>query len=109
MKEDARDDLVSMTAIVAGAVVSVVVTIGSMIMSDERAPEVTPASIGQPVRELVLDPRGPERGPTPVEWSVIQTYKTIESMTATEPTLDVVDQTLDELMSQAAQYPENPS
>lgn len=36
MKNDSRDDLVSVTAIIAGTVVSVVVTVVSMLMSDEK-------------------------------------------------------------------------
>ncbi len=77
-------------------------------MSGDEAREVTPASIDRPHHEVFLDARGPERGPTAIEWRVIATYKAIESMTATEPSRDVVDQTLDQLMSHAAQYPENP-
>ncbi len=85
MRESTGDDLVSMTAIVAGAVVSVVVTIGSMIMSGDEAREVTPASIDRPHHEVFLDAREPERGPTPAEWRVIETCRMIESVIVAEP------------------------
>lgn len=85
MRQSTGDDLVSMTAIVAGAVVSVVVTIGSMIMSGDEAREVTPASIDRPHHEVFLDARGPERGSTPAEWRVIETCRMIESVIVAEP------------------------
>ncbi len=61
----------------------------------------------QPAEEF-LDPRGPERGPDDLEWQVIQTYKAIESMTASEPSREVVDRTLSELRDFANHHPENP-
>ena len=60
------------------------------------------------VAEEFLDPRGPERGPDDLEWQVIQTYKAIESMTASEPSQEVVDRTLSELRDFANHNPENP-
>lgn len=93
MKLNRRDDLVSMTAIVAGAVVSVAVTIGSMILSG-----------GDESRDFMYaTPVGMEA----VEWEAIGTYKTIEAMTATYPTHEMVDQTLDALGTLALDNPSN--
>ena len=108
VKQNKRDDLVSMTAIVAGTVVSVVVTIASLIMSDEESLSPTAASSDGARIEAFTDPRGPERGPTALEWEVIRTYKAIESMTATEPSRQVVDETLTHLRAYANDHPENP-
>ena len=108
MKLNTRDDLVSMTAIVAGTVVSVVVTIASLIISDEETLAPPSASSDGARVEAFTDPRGPERGPTALEWEVIRTYKAIESMTATEPSRQVVDETLTRLRAHANDHPENP-
>ena len=97
-----------MTAIVAGTVVSVVVTIASLIMTDEGSLSPTPASLDGARSEAFTDPRGPERGPTALEWEVIRTYKAIESMTANEPSQQVVDETLTRLRAYANDHPENP-
>jgi hypothetical protein len=104
-----------MTAIVAGTVVSVVVTIASMWMSGEEklsptsvSIDATEVSIDVTESEVFLDPRGPERGPSPLEWDVIRTYKAIESMTATAPSMEIVDETLDQLRTYANDHPENP-
>jgi hypothetical protein len=114
MKPDGKDDLVSMTAIVAGAVVSVVVTVMSMIMSDEEPRlrlEVTvePAPEAEIVEnDVFLDPRGPERGPTDYEWRAIGAYEPIEAMSAAEPSIEAVDEALRRLEGYAISSPENP-
>ena len=46
-----------------------------------------------------------EKGPTSFEWEVIGVYKAIESMTADDPTPDVVDATLDQLEMYADEAP----
>jgi len=116
VKLNPRDDLVSMTAIVAGAVVSVVVTIGSMILSgDDESLDFT-----YDVEELsavewialeetvVLSEIGEELGPNPLEWAAIGTYKTIETMTASDPAAEDVDRALDQLGAYALDNPLNP-
>lgn len=127
VKEDRRDDLVSTTAIVVGAVVGIAATVVSLWLSAEetRAPMIPdlleePAALfGEsgasvvvvPLRstgEAWTDPRGPERGPDEAEWEVISTYKTIESMTSTEPGDEAVDRALVELWSYAKEHPSNP-
>ena len=47
-------------------------------------------------------------GPDAIEWEVISTYKTIESMTSTEPGDEAVDRALVELWSYAKGHPGNP-
>lgn len=115
MQEDRRDDLVSMTAIVAGAVVSVAVTIGSVLLGGDEESVVEATDTGIRVEIMIdespepwTDPRGPERGPSDLEWEVVATYKVIEAMTETDPPSDVVDETLRALRRYAYSYPDNP-
>lgn len=105
-----------MTAIVAGAVVSVAVTIGSMILSggDESRDFVFEVERGGWVAfeevEISPDVRIADVAPVgmeAVEWEAIGTYKTIEAMTATYPTHEMVDQTLDALGALALDNPSN--
>ena len=122
MKEDRRDDLVSTTAIIAGAAVSVAVTVASILMSgEESVPQSIQDLVAAPEMEYVdaastdwfpmdqwTDPRGPERGPTALEWDVIGAYKPIESMTAAESGDPMVEEALVQLETLARQHRENP-
>lgn len=127
VREDRRDDLVSTTAIVAGTVVGIAATVVSLWLSAEEAAPPEPPIEAEEVStlhdqlevtivvgpnvstgEAWTDPRGPERGPNELEWEVISTYKTIESMTSTEPGDDAVDRALVELGSFAKEHPESP-
>lgn len=127
MREDRHDDLVSTTAIVAGTVVGIAATVVSLWLSaEESAPpralvetETAPALVGETESAVVVvppvavdeawtDPRGPERGPDATEWEVISTYKTIESMTSTEPGDEAVDGALAELWTFSKEHPDNP-
>jgi len=115
MPENRRNDVVSMTAIVAGAVVGVVATAASLSLNADvsHAPVADPGMEAEAVTESTgvrawTDPRGPERGPDELEWEVIRTYKRIESMTATEPSRDEVDATLQVLRAYANRHSENP-
>jgi hypothetical protein len=116
VKLNPRDDLVSMTAIVAGAVVSVAVTIGSMILSGddesrdfiyevERNAWVQFEEVEVSPDVLVVDVAALAMGE--IEWEAIGTYKTIEAMTATYPTNELVDRTLDALGSLALDNPDS--
>jgi hypothetical protein len=96
MKEDRRDDLVSATAIIAGAAVSVAVTVLSILMSGEE-------SAPQSIEYLVT-----ERGPTALEWDVIEAYKSVESMTAAESGDAAVNEALSQLETFARQHRGNP-
>lgn len=120
MEPDRRDDLVSMTAVVAGAVVSVVVTVMSLIMTDEEsAPHLLefgfPVPLEAPAPEPIsgsdegaVRPRAAEAGPTGWEWMVIRAYEPIESMSASEPSREVVDRSLARLQRYAIATPDNP-
>ena len=63
MEPDRRDDLVSLSAIVTGAVVTVVVTVMSLVMTDDDfaqvAPTVEPAHAPADVREPSSDRGAP--------------------------------------------------
>ena len=130
MRQDRQDELVSTSAIIAGAVAGVVVTAVSLwLHADElRVAPVTPDSPGISVEIIIgddpaapvaeapaaeeadvwTDPRGPERGPTELEWDVIRAFKPIESMTADEPGNETVDLALTELVGYADDHPDNP-
>ncbi len=114
---DRGDDL-AITAIVGGSVLGMLATsvwLGVPLTHEGREPMVVieAVELSQDAEDVVVsepftDPRGPERGPTALEWEVIRTYKPIESMTATEPSRDVVDETLARLRGYANEHPENP-
>lgn len=97
MRPERHDDLVSTTAIVAGAVVGIAVTLMSLWAAGDES-----------LDRSWTDPRAPERGPTELEWSAISTFKPIESMTVTEPGEPAVDAALDELRRVAEANPQNP-
>ncbi len=110
MELNPRDDLVSMTAIVAGAVVSVAVTIGSMILSGEDESvgfRYGPEELVR-IERVAVAPLTSMPGLSSVELAAIGTYKTIEGMTATYPAHEVVDQALDELGAYALDNPLDP-
>ena len=115
MSEDRTYDLVPVTAIIAGAVVSVAVTVFSLIGIGD---ELTDRTVDDDYPEFLDDrrgeglphgmgPLGEMRGPTDVEWEAIRTYKVIETMTATDPSDGVVDEALVRLWSHARRHPEN--
>jgi len=99
-----------MTAIVAGAVVSVAVTIGSMILSGEdESVDFRYELDGESVTVVSeVAPLTPMLGLSSLELGAIGTYKTIEGMTATYPSHEVVDQALDELGAYALDNPLDP-
>jgi len=115
MSDDRTYDLVPVTAIIAGAVVSVAVTLFSLMGIGD---ELTDRGVDDDYPEFLEDrggdglphgmgPLGEMRGPTDVEWEVIRTYKVIETMTATEPSDRVVDEALVQLWSYARWHSEN--
>lgn len=111
MKRQGKLDLVPMGAIALGAALGA----GSVWLLRDSGPssvEVRPEAVQPTGRaEAPADwtsPTGPERGPTALEWQVIASYKRIESMTATDPSIEVVDQTLNELREFANDHPDNP-
>lgn len=57
MEPDRKDDLVSLSAIVAGAVVTVVVTVMSLVMTSEDLAQVEPTVEATHVPASPLEPR----------------------------------------------------
>jgi hypothetical protein len=96
-----------MTAIVAGTVVTVAVTLASLWLSADEA-SAPPAETAETERHAFVDPRGPERGPDALEWDVVRAYKPIESMTAAEPGDAIVDRALAELRAYANEHTDDP-
>lgn len=101
-------------AVWAAAVLSLAVAGMTLLREDgpdavETAlPEDAPVHTGVGVPDGFTDPRGPERGPTPLEWEVIRIYKPIENMTADQPPVADVERTLERLRQYAGENPDNP-
>ncbi len=53
-------------------------------------------------------PAPTEDGLRPVDWEAVRTYKSIENMTATSPTLSEVDNTLERLRRHGEAHPDRP-
>ncbi|MEE9208617.1 MAG: hypothetical protein V3U67_09680 [Gemmatimonadota bacterium] len=112
-RPDRKPDFVTI-ALVTVAVVSLVVVISELLTVD--GPETTemPVLLGAPlhtgvgVPEGFTDPRGPERGPTPLEWEVIRVYKVIENMTAADPPVLEVERALERLREYTNEHADNP-
>ena len=139
MRQDRQDELVSTTAIVAGAVAGIVVTALSLwLHSDElqvapvtldrggitveitfgdgrevsaaEAPAAPETSVRRPsVPHGWTDVRASARGPSAREWEAIGAFEPIESMTAREPGDEIVDRALAELSRYADDYRQNPN
>jgi len=103
MNETKREGRLPILAIVLVTWLAVGVTAIGLTVAGRGTSEPTSEAT-----EEFSDPRGPERGPDDLEWQVIHTYKAIESMTAAEPSQEVVDRTLSELRTFANDHPDNP-
>ncbi|MDH3223960.1 MAG: hypothetical protein OEO23_09600 [Gemmatimonadota bacterium] len=92
--------------------VSVAIEPAADASAPSPVPAAWPALQPHPAPAALVEAR-PRSAPTedgmrPVDWDAVRAYKTIESMTATSPTLSDVDNTLDRLRRRGEAHPDRP-